>query len=160
MGQLPQFLPPASRAVDHSRCAVADVSTRPHTSSRRQCCHSFRHPACQFSSFHKFCDRNQDVASVSLLVLKLHTRASSAPTLRIVRQTHPSLPSAPLCSFLLQTTNSSIRSEFSKLAIDQPSTCFQILTNSFSNSFDSSSRFVRLENHAEFGYMTPFDLTP
>ena len=29
-GQLPQFLPPASRAVDHSRCAVADVSTRPH----------------------------------------------------------------------------------------------------------------------------------
>ena len=29
-----------------------------------------------------------------------------------------------------------------------------------SNSFDSSSRFVRLENHAEFGYLTPFDLTP
>ena len=33
-------------------------------------------------------------------------------------------------------------------------------TNSISNSFDSSSRFVRLENHAEFGYLTPFDLTP
>ena len=29
-------------------------------------------------------------------------------------------------------------------------------TNSFSNSFDSSSRFVRFENHAEFGYLTPF----
>ena len=37
---------------------------------------------------------------------------------------------------------------------------FPDFTNSFSNSFDSSSRFVRLENHIEFGYLTPFDLTP
>ena len=37
---------------------------------------------------------------------------------------------------------------------------FPGFTNSFSNSFDSSSRFVRLENHTEFGYLTPFDLTP
>ena len=37
---------------------------------------------------------------------------------------------------------------------------FSDFTNSFSNSFNSSSRFVRLENHAEFGYLTPFDLTP
>ena len=29
-GQLPQFLPPASRAVDQLRCAVADSSTPPH----------------------------------------------------------------------------------------------------------------------------------
>ena len=33
---------------------------------------------------------------------------------------------------------------------------FPDFTNSFSNSFDSSSRFVRLDNHAEFGYLTPF----
>ena len=30
LDKLPQFLPPASRAVDQSRCAVFDVSTRPH----------------------------------------------------------------------------------------------------------------------------------
>ena len=29
-GELPQFLPAASHAVDRSRCAVADVSTRSH----------------------------------------------------------------------------------------------------------------------------------
>ena len=38
-----------------------------------------------------------DVAGVSLLVPKLHTRASSAPKLRIA--------SAPLCSIRLQSTN-------------------------------------------------------
>ena len=75
-----------------------------------------------------------DVAGVSLLVPKLHTRASSAPKLRIVRP--------------MQSTNH-------RLASNCPG-----FTNSFSNSFDSSSRFVRLENHAEFGYLTPFDLTP
>ena len=46
-----------------------------------------------------------DVAGVSLLVPKLHTRASSAPKLRVVRQTHQSLPSAPLRSIRLQSTN-------------------------------------------------------
>ena len=52
---------------------------------------------------------------------------------------------------------SSIRSEFSRLAIDQSSTHFQI---SPTHSQTPPSRFVRLENHAEFGYLTPFDLTP
>ena len=75
-----------------------------------------------------------DVAAVSLLVPKLHTRASSAPKLRIVRP--------------MQSTNHRFASNFPGF------------TNSFSNSFDSSSRFVRLENHAEFGYLTPCDLTP
>ena len=51
---------------------------------------------------------------------------------------------APLCSFQLQTTNSSIRSEFSKLAIDQPSTCFQILpTQSQTHSTRLPGSFVR-----------------
>ena len=37
---------------------------------------------------------------------------------------------------------------------------FPDFTNSSSNSFDSSSRFDRLENNAEFAYLTPFYLTP
>ena len=37
---------------------------------------------------------------------------------------------------------------------------FPDFTNSFSNSFDLSSGFVRLENHTESGYLTPCDLTP
>ena len=97
-----------------------------------------------------------DVAGVSLFVPKLQTRASSAPKLRIVRQTHPSLPSAPLCSIRLQSTNHRFAPNFP----DLQSTNRRLTTNSFSNSFDSSSRFVRFENHAEFGYLTLFDLTP
>ena len=102
-----------------------------------------------------------DVAGVSLLVLRLHTRASSAPKLRIVRQTHPSLPSVPLCSIRNFQTCNRPTIDLLPDSHDRPIVdSFPDFTNSFSNSFDSSSRFVRLENHAEFGYLTPFDLTP
>ena len=82
-GQFPQFLPPASRAVDQSRCAVADVSTRPHL--------LVDDVVIRF-------DTQLEMSGVSPLVPKVHTRASSAPKLRIVRP---------------------------RLAIDQPSTCFE-----------------------------------
>ena len=76
-----------------------------------------------------------NVAGVLILVPKLHTRASSAPNCAL------SVPD-------LQSTNHRHASNF-------PDSI-----NSLSISFDSSSRFVRLENYVEFGYLTPFDLTP
>ena len=69
-----------------------------------------------------------------------------------------SYPSSTLAHHRLQNCASSVpdlQSTNHRLASNFPD-----FTNSFSNSFDSSSRFVRLENHAEFGYLTPFDLTP
>ena len=69
-----------------------------------------------------------------------------------------SYPSSTLAHHRLQNCASSVpdlKSTNHRFASN-----FLDFTNSFSNSFDSSSRFVRLENYVEFGFLTPFDLTP
>ena len=163
LDNFPQFLPSASRAVDHSRCAVADVSTRPHLLV------------------------DDVVIRLDIQLDSFRVSTSSAIAIRMLPVFRFSYPSSTLAHHRLQNSVSSVKhihhclllhyavSGFNRPIIDSIrifQTCnrptidllpdshdrpildsFPDFTNSFSNSFDSSSRFVRLENHAEFGYL-------
>ena len=159
-----QFLSRASRAVDQSRCAVADVLTRPHLLV------------------------DDVVIRFDIQLDSFRVSTSSAIAIRMLPVFRISYPSSTLAHHWLRNCASSVKhihrylllnyavSGFNRPIIDSfrifqtcnrptidllpDSHSFPDFTNSFSNSFDSSSRFVRLENHAEFGYWTSFDLTP
>ena len=66
-----------------------------------------------------------------------------------------SYPSSTLAHHRCASSVPDLQSTNHRLASNFPDSI-----NSFSNSIDSSTRFVRLENYVEFGYLTSFDLTP
>ena len=123
----------SSRAVDQSRCAVVDVSTCPHLLVDDVVIRF----DIQLDTF-----RVSTSSAIAIRCCRCFASRTQAPHSRIIGSNCAS--SVPD----LQSTNH-------RLASNVPG-----FTDSFSNSFDSSSRFVRLENHNEFGYLTPFDLTP
>ena len=85
------------------------------------------------------------VSTSGLTVLCFHKFCDRNQMLPVFRFSHPS---STLPHHRLQNCASSVP--------DLQSTNHRLA----SNFPDFSSRFVRLENHAEIGYLTPFDLTP
>ena len=101
--------------MDHPLCAVADVSTRPHLLVDDVVIRfDIQHDSFRVSMSSAIAIRMLTV----FRLLKLHTRASLSDTSIIA-----------FCSITLYPASfdqSSTRSEFSRHAIDQSSTCFQI----------------------------------
>ena len=128
------FLHQLSHALDHSRCAVADVSTLPHLPIVDVVIHfgiqddSFRVSTSSAIAI-------KDVAGVSLLVPKLHTRAQLAPLLRTVKHVHRCL----LLHFAVSNSNRPIADSF-HISSTRFQTCNRLIVDSFPD-FDVSLWF-------------------